>query len=177
MSDRDAILSAIPSPSGRTLPNPWPEPEIDGDLVDRFATELAAAGGEVVEPSRLKELAGKLAFADADVPAEYLDGLERTDDVWAAEVGFTLADRGIADTGSLVLAAGPGRHRLASLAPPHHVAIMAKATLDATAGQAISAMPDRTTVVITGPSRTADIEGVIVRGIHGPRRLWVVITR
>ena len=148
----------------------------DGELVSRFTTELGILGAEVVSVDRLLELAGKSVFADEDVPTEFLKGFNRSDQVWDAEVGLTLADFAIADTGSLVLNSGPGRHRLASLAPPHHIAIVARANILATSEAAITTLSARTTVIVTGPSRTADIEGVIVRGIHGPRTLWVLIT-
>jgi L-lactate dehydrogenase complex protein LldG len=176
MSDRSKVMDALTDRSGGELPPPWPGPLVEGDLVARFSAELAPLGAEVVTAERLAELAGMSVFADADVPAEYVKGLVRTEDVWSAEVGMTLADYGIADTGSLVLNAGPCRHRLASRAPPHHVAVLARAKILTASEAAIAALTDRTTVFITGPSRTADIEGVIVRGIHGPRRLWVLIT-
>ncbi|MHB8637006.1 MAG: LutC/YkgG family protein [Fimbriimonadaceae bacterium] len=176
MSDRDSILAAIRDRGGSELPPPWPAAPVDGSLVARFEAELAALGAEVVSASRLSELAGATVFADADVPPEYLDGLIQLDDVWRADIGLTLADFGIAATGTLVLNAGPGRHRLASLAPPHHVAIVSRRTILACSDAAIASLTTRTTVFVTGPSRTADIEGVIVRGIHGPRRLWVMLT-
>jgi L-lactate dehydrogenase complex protein LldG len=176
VNDREAILGAIQDRRGRELPPPWPGPVVEGDLVARFTTELNTLGAEVITLDRLSEVAGQSAFADEDVPAEFVKGINRTEQVWDAEVGFTLADYAIADTGSLVLNAGPGRRRLASLAPPHHIAIVSRSKILPASEAAIAALTSRTTVFITGPSRTADIEGVIVRGIHGPRRLWVLIT-
>src|SRR5579862_1065299 len=120
MTSRESILGVITDRTGGGLPAPWPGPVVEGDLLARFSAELAGLGAEVVSAERLSELAGMTVFADADVPGAYLTGLVRTEDVWAAEVGVTLADFAVADTGSLVLNAGPGRHRLASLAPPHH---------------------------------------------------------
>ena len=175
MSDREAVLAEIEDRLGHDLPDAWPGPILEGDLVERFTAELTALGAEVVTPAKLAELSGQTAFGDPDVPSSFLQGLTRIDDVWEAEVGFTLADYAIADTGTLVLNAGPNRHRLASLALPHHVAIVSKTKILAAHEAAIAALTDRTTVFITGPSRTADIEGVIVRGIHGPRKLWVII--
>ena len=137
---------------------------------------MSGLGAEAVTIDRLPELAGQTVFTDADVPPEFLKGLVPTADVWAADVGITLVDYAIADTGSLVLNAGQGRYRLASLAPPHHVAIVSRARILPTSEAAVATLGSRTTVFVTGPSRTADIEGVIVRGIHGPRRLWVVIS-
>jgi L-lactate dehydrogenase complex protein LldG len=73
------------------------------------------------------------------------------------------------------VSAANGRSRLASLAPPVHIALVEDivGTLD----EAIARIDGRTHVVITGTSRTADIEGVLVRGVHGPRKLFVVRNR
>ncbi|HLK13586.1 MAG TPA: LUD domain-containing protein [Fimbriimonadaceae bacterium] len=176
MSDRERILSVIGGSTGVALPSPWPGPSLEGALENRFESELKTLGAELVTADRLKELAGASVFADSDVPEPLLRGLVRTEDVWSADLGITLADYGIADTGSLLLTAGPGRNRLASLAPPHHIAVLSRTRILDTAEAAIEVLPSRTAVIVSGPSRTADIEGVIVRGIHGPRRLWVLLT-
>jgi L-lactate utilization protein LutC len=95
-------------------------------------------------------------------------------EIWNHGVGITTVVAAIAETGSLMLAAGPGRARLASLAPVHHVALVRKDQIVASLDDAIECLGDRTAVWITGPSRTADIEGVLIMGIHGPKTLWVV---
>ena len=97
----------------------------------------------------------------------------------AASVGLTGADAALAQTGSLVLASGPGRGRLASLLPPVHVALIRREALIGSLPELIAARPELVTrganfVVITGPSRTADIEHVLARGVHGPRDVHVV---
>lgn len=95
-------------------------------------------------------------------------------------VGVTGADFALADTGSLVLASGPGRGRLASLLPPVHIAVVPVARLLWTLADVLAADPGLATAgsnlaVITGPSRTADIEMTLTRGVHGPRDVHVVI--
>jgi L-lactate dehydrogenase complex protein LldG len=97
-----------------------------------------------------------------------------------AELGLTGADAGLADTGSIVLRSGPGRPRLASLLPPVHVALLSRARLwphltawlaeEASTVERVSNL-----VIITGPSRTADIEMTLSRGVHGPGELHVVL--
>ena len=96
------------------------------------------------------------------------------EDVWQADVGITMADAAVAETGSLLIRAGEGRARMASLAPPVHLALVPRDRLVPSLDQALEIAAGATSVLITGPSRTADIEGVLVRGVHGPGQLWVV---
>lgn len=99
-------------------------------------------------------------------------------------VGVTGALAGLADTGSVALLSGPRRPMTASLLPLTHVALLREG--DIVADMATFLAPEtgflgrnpgsaRNLVFITGPSRTADIEMVITRGVHGPRRVVVVI--
>lgn len=97
----------------------------------------------------------------------------------AAAVGLTGAIALLADTGSLVVASGAGRPRLASLLPPVHVALVRREQLVPSLGAWTAQDPTRVRawancVVITGPSRTADIEMTLTRGVHGPRVVHVV---
>ncbi len=112
----------------------------------------------------------KVCYLDADLPT--IPGLITTSDVWQADIGITLADFAIAETGSIVLSAGSQRARLASLTPPTHIALVKE--IVPTLEEAFARMTDRTSVIITGTSRTADIEGVLVRGVHGPKELIVI---
>jgi L-lactate dehydrogenase complex protein LldG len=96
-------------------------------------------------------------------------------------VGLTGADAGLAETGSLVLASGPGRGRLASLLAPVHVAVLRRDRILYSLPDLfrrrpdLAAMPGSNLVCITGPSRTADIEQTLSRGVHGPREVHVVL--
>jgi L-lactate dehydrogenase complex protein LldG len=94
-------------------------------------------------------------------------------------VGLTGALAGLADTGSLALVSGPGRGRIASLLPPAHVAVLRVDQIVPSFGAFLAAYPHvadegSNLVLITGPSRTADIERVLTIGVHGPRKLVVV---
>jgi L-lactate dehydrogenase complex protein LldG len=96
----------------------------------------------------------------------------------AVQAGLTGALAGIAETGSLVIPGGPGKPLTASLLPETHLAILqARDILDYTA-QAL-ALPQvhqaSAAVLITGPSRTADIEMTLTIGVHGPKILVVFI--
>ena len=98
----------------------------------------------------------------------------------SAVVGVTAADGGLAATGSIVLTSGPGRGRLASLLTPIHVALLKRSRLFETLAVYIGQHPEAVTaganfVCITGPSRTADIEHVLARGVHGPKEIHVVL--
>jgi L-lactate dehydrogenase complex protein LldG len=102
-----------------------------------------------------------------------------------ADLGVTGADLVIAETGTLVLRAAAGRPRSTSLLPPCHVAVFDRAVLVETleqVGIALEAwhdgpVPDARGAVInfiTGPSRTADIELTLTRGVHGPKEVHAV---
>lgn len=152
---------------------------------DGFEERLAELGGRVLfldeyplGPAILRSLddlgiSARHAVLDDDASA--LCGLASTADVWEADVGITLADLAVSETGTILLSAGAGRARMNSLAPPTHVAIVPEDGLVGTLEDAFTRLSDRTTVLITGPSRTADIEGVLVRGVHGPKELVVVV--
>lgn len=96
-----------------------------------------------------------------------------------AVVGVTGAHAALADTGTIALVHGAGRPRLVSLLPPVHVAVVSAGRLHATLGSWLRGEPrllaDAANVVlVTGPSRTADIEMTLTRGVHGPRIVHVV---
>ena len=121
-----------------------------------------------------------VGVADHTLPDEPSAREARLADLERCELGVTGADHGLADTGSLVLVNGPGRGRLASLLPPVHVAVLPVTRLVWSLSDALAASPQLATsgsnlVVITGPSRTADIEMTLTRGVHGPRELHVVL--
>jgi L-lactate dehydrogenase complex protein LldG len=118
-------------------------------------------------------LAAKNAYVDPD--ASHLVELNSTADIWSADIGFSLADWAVAETGSLLLSAGVERMRMTSLAPPIHVAMIQEDRIVGTLEDAIEKWTGRTSVLIAGPSRTADIEGVLVRGVHGPKHLIVAV--
>jgi len=98
----------------------------------------------------------------------------------AIDVGIVEADYAIASTGTLALVATPQRPRSVSLLPPVNIVILRTgrilpdlaAVLRAVGPETIASHP---MVLVTGPSRTADIEKRIVIGVHGPKELYVVI--
>lgn len=108
---------------------------------------------------------------------EILDPRGSFETLAQAEIGITGAEWGVAETGSLVLAAGPGKPQAASLLVPLHLAVLRSdrivpglATLLERCGPLPSAL-----VFITGPSRSADIGLVPVLGAHGPMEVAVLV--
>jgi L-lactate dehydrogenase complex protein LldG len=98
----------------------------------------------------------------------------------SAQAGITGAAAGLADTGSLVLTHGPSRGRLASLLPPVHIAVLRRSTIASTFGELLERQPSlpeasSNLVLITGPSRTADIEQTLSRGVHGPKDVHIIL--
>ncbi len=107
------------------------------------------------------------------------------DEAARAPLGVTGADWALAEAGTLILISGPGRPRSTSLLPETHVAVFGPGALLETLEQvgvmleahhADRARADMggTINFITGPSRTADIELTLTRGVHGPKDVHVV---
>jgi L-lactate dehydrogenase complex protein LldG len=95
-------------------------------------------------------------------------------------VGITSADYCLADTGTLVMISSREEARLISLLPPAHIAVVPRERLLSGLDELLTAVPmpaerSSSMVLITGPSRTADIEQILVRGVHGPGEIHVVI--
>lgn len=96
----------------------------------------------------------------------------------SADVGLTGADAALAETGSVVVSSGPGKSRLASLLPPVHIAFVATSQLTAdifTWTAARQGQLPANVVLISGPSKSADIERVLAVGVHGPKRFIVLL--
>jgi L-lactate dehydrogenase complex protein LldG len=128
----------------------WPE----GPLRSRFHPELLA-----------QLLPGLVLEVTRDSAAE-------------ARAGITEFDCGAASTGTLLQDASAAAQRLASTLPPVHIALLRAGSLAADVHAAMRRFdPARVPflALVTGPSRTADIERVLTIGVHGPRRLIIVI--
>lgn len=95
-----------------------------------------------------------------------------------ADVGISGADAALAETGSVVISSGPGYSRLVSLLPPVYIALVATSQLTTdlfTWTAARLEPPPAALTIISGPSKTADIEQTMAIGVHGPRRFIVVL--
>ena len=100
-----------------------------------------------------------------------------------ADVGITGVDYAIAETGTVVLHPRAGVSRLLSLAPPTHIAVLRSGDVLASLDELFAIQRDDflngqlqgSMNLISGPSKTADIEGTTVTGIHGPLEVHLII--
>lgn len=99
---------------------------------------------------------------------------ERYDDY---HFGITMATAAIAETGSLILDDHHTSDRLAALAPWVHVAVLQQSTIIHTVSEAIANLGSSSNVIwATGPSKTADVEGILIEGVHGPGEQIAFVT-
>jgi L-lactate dehydrogenase complex protein LldG len=98
----------------------------------------------------------------------------------SVDAGFTVARSGLAATGTLIVVPDANAPRTVSLVPPLHIALVHANTLHADLHAAVRAerwrdgMPTNL-VMISGPSKTSDIQQTTAYGAHGPRALWVIV--
>jgi L-lactate dehydrogenase complex protein LldG len=102
-----------------------------------------------------------------------------------AKVGITGVEYVLAETGSLVLASATEGAQIASLAPPVHVALYRRSQMVGSLDELLAKLPisaradqptsGRSFVFVTGTSRTADIEQILIRGVHGPREAHAIL--
>ena len=100
----------------------------------------------------------------------------------ATPLGLTGVDLALAETGTLVLRSGPGRPRSTSLLPACHVAVFDRTALVESLAQIgvfleawhADGAPGAGIDFITGPSRSADIELTLTRGVHGPKEVHAI---
>jgi L-lactate dehydrogenase complex protein LldG len=117
----------------------------------------------------------------ADVPdPERRRALRET--IATTPLGLTGVDAALAETGTMILRSGPGRPRSTSLLPATHVAVFDRTALVESLAQVgalleawhVSEAPGAVINFITGPSRTADIELTLTRGVHGPKEVHAI---
>ena len=164
------------------------------ELVERFEAELTSLGGQFMrcKPEQAAELMAELlkSLGIGSVQSWERDHLPPGTSEMLSQAGIQLQSdpdpgiragltgtlAGIAETGSLVLTGGPGRPMTASLLPELHIAILRAKDICENLRKALSlsqVQAASSAVLITGPSRTADIEMTLTIGVHGPGQLVV----
>jgi L-lactate dehydrogenase complex protein LldF len=164
------------------------------DLVERFIEEIEALGGHVTLTTALELSDHLLSFLQSrgirrvqawesilglDLAGLAESGLQIQHEADPAiKAGLTGALAAVAETGTLVIPSGPGHPLTASLLPEIHIAVLRKSDI----------LPDLETALhlpgvagsdsialVSGPSRTADIEMTLTIGVHGPGELLVFV--
>jgi len=202
MTARDQMLTRVRGALGRFLKDPVPEPppvrlripppsaDPVAQRVQQFTAALTALAGKVTAvpnvaaaKSALASILNHRTFAASPAPILKACGIagEFSREAYAAaEVGISSADFALADTGSLVFLSESHESRLISLLPPCHVVILAREKILSGLDELFTIIPhpaanSSSMVLVTGPSRTADIEMRLVRGVHGPGEIHVMI--
>lgn len=167
--DIDALLAEISRLSGKAYR--LREQAIDRalkEMVEREQIKTAVIGG--VEDLAGLNLAARLRAFGVKIVSPQADKatLGQTD------LGITAIDFALADSGSLGLLSSPDQPRMISILPRVHLAIIRRSALRPSLTQLlIEARHERYLVLITGVSRTSDIESNPVLGAHGPQALYV----
>lgn len=184
---REALAGADTSPV--TVPRGYRRTASAANAVDHFCDRVADYRAVVVRCSE-DDLSARIADAlDGAARVVLPEGLRRPVEGGMAAAGLssagldavdavvTEATVGIAETGTIVLTHGPGQGRRAlSLVPDLHVCVVRADQIVAGVPDAFPLLdPARPTTWISGPSATSDIELNRVEGVHGPRRLHVIV--
>jgi L-lactate dehydrogenase complex protein LldG len=160
-------------------------PKLEGtDLWEIFSRNFSAVNGKPMDsvgqlieflkrhdqlrgycdPALYDSIGSELAAAGLTVETEY--DREHFEDY---QFGITRATGAIAESGSVILDDYKTSHRLAALSPWVHVAVVERQEIHRTIPDAIAAFGDSPNIIwCTGPSKTADVEGILIEGVHGP---------
>lgn len=192
--DRESILSRVRgalAPLHERAPLPQYDSELavlrklitGRDLVELFSERIRRVNGlALTSPAALVEFLKKnnwmhgycdpvlwpklSSFFGPEFKVETDFDRTRVDDY---AFGITRAAGAIAESGSIILNDGVTSRRLAALTPWVHVAVVERATIHPDLPTAVAALgSDPNVVWVTGPSKTADVEGILIEGVHGP---------
>ena len=122
---------------------------------------------------------------DESGPRREVQRAKYREDMIAADIGVTGVGHAVAETGSVSITAGRGVSRLISLLPPVHIAVVCPEQIVPSLDELFSLRRSEFlehgslnyTNIISGPSRSADIEQTLIKGMHGPREVHMVILK
>jgi L-lactate dehydrogenase complex protein LldG len=191
MTSREVILAAVRAnlPAPRAMPQVPVFARPSQSLLDDFAAALTRMGGTLAKPQSsadLQQLIGSL-FPQSKVICSATAELKGTRELSATadpagladvEVAVVRAAFGVAETGSIWLSEEELRVNALAYLAQHFVALLDPAELVSNLHQAYRDPRFKTAryaVLVTGPSATADIEGVLIHGAQGVRSLTVVL--
>lgn len=163
---RQLVITRQPEEGAARRVVAWKHPLLEGlNLEKRF--------GEISVP---------IYFTEFSNPEEKASLREK---ITQACIGLTSADFCLADSATLVLKTRAGQARSVSLVPPVHVAVIFLEQVLADLNELVALLKydpvhraeglTRCLTFITGPSRTADIEAIMVHGVHGPREVHLLV--
>ena len=198
--DQEEIASLGNAPNVSVLSPERITPTRD-DLLKIFSDEVEAVGAKfyscsqesvlekILELLREHGVQEILAWDGKYLPDGFIEHLRsagiqivypRSDNIMSSsriKAGLTGASAGVAETGSILLLEAPGQPLTASLLPEIHIALVWKKDIYQTLSQVIEMEAIKLSpaaVLITGPSRTADIEMTLTIGVHGPGELHII---
>jgi L-lactate dehydrogenase complex protein LldG len=179
-----------------TQPSVGPRPRLPGDMVEQFIAKsrsnlftVERVASRDVLPSAVQKLLGETSGTpDISVAPALADLAWPTD--WRINYGagrrieplsVTPAAAGIAETGSVVLRSGPSSPTSLNFLPDIHVVVLRTSDIVAHAEDVWARLRaeggdwPRAVNIVSGPSRTADVGGIVVRPAHGPKSVHLIL--
>ena len=143
-----------------------------------FSTDKQLIQHENQELAKLN-LAERLAADGVAVHTVNPQDPEARSKTIASYIGVTAADWGIAESATVIQITEPGKARSTSLVPSIHITVLPIERILANLSELQAVLQDRqppsSYVLISGPSKTGDIESILVYGAHGPREMHVIV--
>ena len=148
--------------------------------IDRFRESVESVAGHCIITTDVADVLSRIITELNVQRVASSDDPPNAHDIFSYDVGISTAQAAIAETGTLVLDSAYERHRLVSLVPPVHIAIVSASAIVETLSDALTLLQKDKEIspaitFITGPSRTADIELTLTIGVHGPQELYVIV--
>ncbi len=202
MNPREQILKVLKQRKKENFPLPKIKsinlPQ-NFDLVEKFKIEFESVGGifikskfekvfdevsrivndEEIDKIFIESFKNELDDALKNLPVkQIITQPHSTKQIADVDASITGCDFLIAETGTIVLKHNPNRFKSGALLPRIHIVIASEKQIFRTLEEVFAQTGGKfdSLLLITGPSRTADIEKVIVKGVHGPQKVYLILT-